>query len=111
MPSDQLRFGLDVKVEFKHSDYFYGTINTETVFKQTRIPSDITDYKAAPPTYTLLNIEAGYSMKLKQKNALQFSVSAENAANKSYRNYLNRFRYYTDEPGANIIFRIKYAFE
>ncbi len=111
MPSDQLSFGLDVKAEFKHSDYFYGTINTETAFKQTRIPSDITDYKAAPPTYTLLNIEAGYSMKIKTKNTLQFSVSAENAANKSYRNYLNRFRYYTDEPGANIIFRIKYAFE
>ena len=39
------------------------------------------------------------------------SLSVTNLLNTSYREYLNRFRYYADEMGRNITLRIKIPFE
>jgi iron complex outermembrane receptor protein len=39
-----------------------------------------------------------------------FGISITNAFNQSYRDYLNRFRYFADEQGQNISFRATYRF-
>lgn len=98
------------------------TVRVPTAFKQNRAPvtvypKDITDYEGqkiydfapAPAAYTLLNIEAGVKVPLKNRE-LSISLTGENLLNKSYRVYMNRLRYFADEPGCNFIVRIKYNF-
>ena len=38
---------------------------------------------------------------------MTIGVGVDNLLNTSYRDYLNRFRYYTDEMGTNVSLRVK----
>jgi iron complex outermembrane receptor protein len=67
------------------------------------------DFMAAPDGYFLLNISAGASLK-SNKTQYDFRISCDNALNEVYREYTNRFRYYSDEIGRNILFSIKCIF-
>jgi iron complex outermembrane receptor protein len=64
------------------------------------------DYLAPPPSYQLLNIDAGASLKVKQQK-LNLAISITNALNSNYRSYLNRYRYFANELGTNISLHIK----
>jgi len=79
----------------------------ENVFQSgsdTPLPSSF-DFAPAPDGYFLLGINAG--MRL-EKTSIRMGV--ENVLNTTYRNYMNRFRYYMDEPGINLTIRIKHNF-
>jgi iron complex outermembrane receptor protein len=71
--------------------------------------SPIFDFKAAPSEYWLWNLAAGVSVK-KQKVQYDFRVASENTLNQTYREYTNRFRYYANDLGRNIIFSVKCIF-
>lgn len=58
------------------------------------------DFTTPPPTYTIVDMEAGFTIK-KEKAKIDLIVGTNNLGNKTYRNYLNRFRYFTDEAGIN----------
>ena len=45
-----------------------------------------------------------------KENKFRIGVVIENALNKEYRNYMNRFRYYTAEMGRNVSLKISYEF-
>ena len=68
------------------------------------LPSSF-DFAAAPSGYFLLNIQAGLTLK---RNTI--SINVDNALNKTYRNYLDLFRYYADQPGVNVTLRYQYSF-
>jgi iron complex outermembrane receptor protein len=110
MPSDRINASVKFHRDFKKIRNLHAGIGIEHVFRQKKTPALITDYKAAPPAYTTLNAETGFEYRFSPKHTLAFSVSGENIANTSYRDYLNRFRYYSDELGWNLIFRLKYSF-
>jgi iron complex outermembrane receptor protein len=42
--------------------------------------------------------------------AFDLSLRVSNALNTAYRDYLNRFRYYADDQGRNISFKVAYNF-
>jgi iron complex outermembrane receptor protein len=67
------------------------------------------DFMAAPDGYVLWNMAAGVSLKSK-KSQYDFRLASENILNTTYREYTNRFRYYADEIGRNIIVSIKCIF-
>lgn len=67
------------------------------------------DYAPPPPAYTLFNIETGTSLQTKRKQ-VSIILSINNLLNTRYRNYMNAFRYYSDEVGTNISLRIKVPF-
>jgi iron complex outermembrane receptor protein len=67
------------------------------------------DFMAAPEGYYLWNLAAGMSIKGK-KVQYDFRISSENTLNTTYREYTNRFRYYADDLGRNIIFSVKCIF-
>lgn len=71
--------------------------------------SKIFDFKEAPDAYALLNVSAGFSIS-REKVRYDFRLSAENALNNSYREYTNRFRYYADEIGRNMVLSLKCIF-
>ena len=73
--------------------------------KQWRVPVNA-DYAAPPAAYFLLNAELGTTLQLKRQR-LVISISGNNLLNTVYRNYMNRFRYYSDELGRNVLLRIK----
>ncbi len=110
MPSDRISAAFDVHHDFKKIQNLHFGMNVQHVFKQHKIPVEIADYKAAPDAYTVLNADAGFDYAVTTNHKISFSISGENITNAVYRDYLNRFRYYTDELGWNLIFRLKYSF-
>ncbi len=63
------------------------------------------DFMPPPDGYLLVGIQAGIAI-----GNLSIGVEATNLFNKSYRNYLNRFRYYAYEMGRNFTLRLNYKF-
>jgi iron complex outermembrane recepter protein len=74
------------------------------VLEQRRVEAN-SDFLAPPPTYNIWRIDAGFKIK-----KLTLGLSVQNVLNTTYREYLNRFRYFTDELGRNFSLRIKYRF-
>lgn len=114
MPADRLTN--ELTYNFKNAGKLsesYISVEMPVVFKQTRAPSDKNgkqDYKVPPAGYTLLNINASTIIKV-SKIPVTISVGAKNLLNTKYREYLNSFRYFTDEMGSNISLRLKVPFE
>lgn len=96
------------------------------VFKQNRVPNklifnDISkveivfsdfggDFAPPPPAYSLWSISAGQHFNFKNNKSLFLNGSIQNLFNTKYRDYLNRFRYFTDEMGRNMVIRARYVF-
>lgn len=110
MPSDRLSASFNVHHDFKKVKNVFLGLMVQHVFKQKNIPVQISDYKPAPDAYTTLNADAGFDYVISSKHKISLSVTGENITNAIYRDYLNRFRYYADETGWNLIFRLKYLF-
>ncbi len=63
------------------------------------------DFIAPPKAYFLMNAE----VLIKWKN-IQTVLIIQNLLNQKYRDYLNTFRYFSDEMGQNIQLKVKYVF-
>lgn len=110
MPADRISSGFELHHDFKKIQHVHLGMNVQHTFKQKNTPVLIADYKATPNAYTILNADAGFDYVLNEHHTLSFSVSGENMTNTVFRDYMNRFRYYSDEPGWNLTFRIRYSF-
>ena len=75
----------------------------------TTLPEKVFDFAPAPAGYTLINLRAGFKLPLGE-HSLGFTFTAENLLNTTYRNYMNRLRYYADDVGSNFIVRVSYNF-
>ncbi len=107
MPSD--RYSVDVKV-FTNStkkiiNELYAQLGYQYVTKQWRVPQN-TDFASPPNAYGLLTAEVGTDLKIKNQ-PLSISVAATNLLNTSYRDYLDRFRYFANSEGLNVVMRLK----
>lgn len=105
----------------KKHDFFL-TVSVPIAFTQNRAPvtvypsevaayegSRVFDFAPAPHGYALLNTRLGIKFPLK-KHTLSVAFEGENLLNTSYRVYMNRLRYFADEPGTNFMLRLKYDF-
>lgn len=109
MPPNRLQG--DISYHFKSAKKFkncYITLSGIFVNKQWRVPSN-SDYAPPPPAYTLLNVEMGTTVNIKQQQLI-IGLGGSNLLNAAYRDYMNRFRYYADETGRNITLRLKVPF-
>ncbi|RYG05128.1 MAG: TonB-dependent receptor [Chitinophagaceae bacterium] len=111
MPSDrisnELAYTFNSKSEVEKP---YISFEFANVLKQTRVPDERNgkqDYKEPPPAYNLFNLNAAYTFKLGE-HPLTVGAGVRNLFNVAYREYLNSFRYYTDEAGRNVQLRLKY---
>lgn len=109
MPANRFENGITYQGHklWKLNEPYIGLENV-SVSKQTRVPPH-TDFAPPPAGYSLFNINAGFTTPL-FRHLLTVSASVNNATNVAYRDYLNRFRYYCDDLGANYILRLKYSF-
>lgn len=78
------------------------------VARQSRVRND-QDFAPAPSAYTLLDASISSAIKVKS-NQWNISLSVNNMLNTEYRDYLNRFRYYSADLGRNITLRLKIPF-
>ena len=111
IPAD--RFDNKLRYEFGSSGQHnrlrnsYLSLGGLYVAEQTRLPSTTDqDYAPAPDAYFLLHAEAGTTLQL-GKQPVEIGLSGNNLLNTSYRDYLNRFRYFADEMGRLLMFRVK----
>ena len=74
--------------------------------QQTRIPKNIMDYIPPPASYSLINLDFSSNI-LVGKKPINIGMSVMNLLNERYRDYMNRFRYFNDEPGRSFNIRCK----
>lgn len=99
-------FGSQFVAEQKRFTDYNFTLN---VLENGEVVSKLVDISTPPSSYFIMNLEAGISLNLLQ-NPLQINGKINNIANTSYRNYLNRFRYYADEMGRQFQLQLIYNF-
>jgi iron complex outermembrane receptor protein len=101
---------------------FYFGISVPVTFRQTRAPMVVSpqdvataepdetfDFAAAPDGYALLNARLGFKLPVRD-HSIGVTLTGENLLNTSYRNYMNRLRYYAEDIGSNYILRLSYNF-
>ncbi|MCZ2482896.1 TonB-dependent receptor [Aquirufa nivalisilvae] len=101
IPAD--RFEYLIRYQFNHNKQYVSAGVTQ-VSRQSRVEPG-SDYAVPPAGYQLVQLNWGYQFK-----NLDVGIRITNALNESYRDYLNRFRYYTDDQGRNIQLRVAYKF-
>jgi iron complex outermembrane receptor protein len=108
IPPDRIENALTWRRERGAKREYYCSLSSLSVARQWRYEAE-RDYAPPPSGYTLVNLDAGAAWPIgKQRLALNLSV--RNLANLTYRDYLNRFRYFADEAGRNVILRLHYSF-
>lgn len=71
--------------------------------------SETFDFMPAPSSYFLLSLRAGFTVPSSNRD-FNVSFSVDNLLDTVYRNYMNRLRYFADEPGRNFSIRLRYKF-
>lgn len=68
------------------------------------------DISTPPDAYHLWELSLAYTLTTKTKKYWDFRIIVENMTNTSYREYLNRLRFYADEMGRNVRLQLNYNF-
>jgi len=105
-PAD--RFQNSLRYEFKPIGKLkksYIGFSNLYVARQNRVPPN-SDFALPPASYTLFNAEIGCLVNWIRR-PIEISFMINNIANTAYRDYLDRLRYFADEPGRNFILRLK----
>ena len=76
---------------------------------QNGVPIFRGDFALPPPGYFLVGAETGMNLQLANR-PVSIILSGTNLLNTAYRDYLNRFRYFADEPGRNVSLKVKLSF-
>lgn len=108
IPSDRMDWGISYAFGKKanpESDRI--TLSNVLVAQQKREPDF--DLAPAPPSYALFNI--GYQKKFQfAENQFNIGLQINNLFNTEYKEYMNRFRYFTADMGRNILLKLNYQF-
>ncbi len=80
------------------------------VREQTRAPAGA-DYAPPPPGYALLGLALSTDLARPGADApVRLSLTVDNLLNTTYRDYLSRYRYFTDAPGRTVALRLAIPF-
>ncbi|MFC7526233.1 TonB-dependent receptor [Parapedobacter sp. GCM10030251] len=110
IPSDRFdhRLRWQLPIESKITSNTYLTFAHQWVLEQRRY-EPASDYAPPPPAYHLFSLYAGSQFAL-GNHPLEAGVSITNLFNRSYKEYMNRFRYYSHGLGREIGIRLSYSF-
>ena len=101
---NNIRLALQSVYNFKQNNY--PNNNFEVFIPETQTRQEL-DVSSTPDAYHLLNFSSSIDINLNQKSKLTVGLRITNVLNTSYRNYLNRLRYYADDLGRNFLFNLK----
>ncbi len=103
---NQLKLNLD---DLNWGEKMYFLISNRWVGEQRRVPK-ASDFAPPPTAYSLWNVQWGATFAMAKERKLELTLTADNVLNTSYRDYLNRFRYYADDMGRTISLRARFSF-
>ncbi len=101
---NNLKLGLESNYVFRQNEY--PDTNFE-VFLPISETTEILDLSTPPEAYHLMNLNADADFKVFGITDLSLGLTVKNLFNTSYRDYLNRLRFFADDLGRNIVLRIK----
>jgi iron complex outermembrane receptor protein len=101
---NNIRLSLQSVYNFKQNDYPDTNFEVFTPETQTW---QMVDVSSTPDAYHLLNFNSSIDININQNSKLTVGLGITNLLNTSYRNNLNRLRYYADDLGRNFLFNLK----
>lgn len=124
---DMPPFVINNKIQYKNETWFnfVSELKSEVVFRQNQFPNynfetniiinnELTpvmvDVSSPPKSYHLLHLYSEMTFKINKKNSVTTSFSIHNMLNTTYRDYLNRQRFFADEMGRNIQIQLKFNY-
>jgi iron complex outermembrane receptor protein len=109
MPADRIEtefgFHWDHNQRLKH---IYIGPSIQYVAKQHRVPEG-SDFVDPPSAYWLTSLHIATHFRMGRNHA-EIGLQITNLLNTRYRDYMDRFRYFTDAMGRNVSLRMKYRF-
>ncbi|MDO5970160.1 TonB-dependent receptor [Flavivirga aquimarina] len=103
----QLHTELQSELVLRQNDF---PNNNFDVYIATTDSSVLLDISSPPPTYHLLHFQSDITLNVSKKTNLNIGLNITNIFNTSYREYLNRLRYFADDLGRNIMLQIKFNY-
>jgi iron complex outermembrane receptor protein len=124
---DMPPFVINNKIQYKNESWFnlVAELKSELVFRQNQFPNYnfetnivvnneltpvLVDISSPPKGYHLLHFYSEMTFKINKKNSLTTSFSVQNIMDTTYRDYLNRQRFFVDEMGRNIQIQLKFNY-
>lgn len=118
MPAANTTTGLNYTLPIKHkidlgieSVYFFRQNEFPDTNFEVFIPAterlELVDVSTPPPAYHLLNLNVATHFNIHSTTNLHLNLKVTNLLDTSYRDYLNRLRYYADDLGRNIMLQLK----
>lgn len=104
---NNLRLSLESEYNFRQNEY---PDNNFEVFIPEIGATKLVDVSTPPDAYHLLHFNSSIDFKTTKNKTLTVGLEIENLLNTSYRNYLNRFRYYADDLGRNFLINLKFNY-
>lgn len=104
-----INFKQSLRYDFIPKKYsLYLQVENRVVIRQHWFPKGV-DFIPPPQGYSIFNFYAGITLP-KNKSNWELIAQIENIFDQSYRDYLNRFRYFVDNTGINFSIKLKYNF-
>ncbi|MEK9613322.1 MAG: TonB-dependent receptor, partial [Flavobacteriaceae bacterium] len=96
------------------SAYFFRQNEYPNVNFEVYIPQEeqfkLVDVSTPPDAYHLLNFSSSIDLKSVSFGLFSIDLTITNLLNTSYRNYLNRLRFYADDLGRNFLIKLKFNY-
>lgn len=110
IPADRIDHHLRWEIPLKSGKFSnsYLKLGHRAVLRQARYEEG-SDYAPPPPAYQLFSFHGGTRLALGHRE-VDISLSATNLFNTQYREYMNRFRYFSHDMGRNVSIRLAYLF-
>lgn len=110
MPSNRVETSLKYKKNFEERKRtITAKVGNQFVLKQNRFNEE-QEFAVPPDSYSLFFTSFSFKKEFKNKQTIESIITIDNLLNEVYRDYLNRFRFFTDEQGRNITIRLNYNF-
>ena len=102
---------LEIKSEIVLKQNRYPDNNFYTnIIKNNELESVLVDISTPPPAYQLLHFYGEMQLQIFDKIHTKVALGVQNILNVSYRDYLNRQRFFADETGRNIHIQLKFNY-
>ena len=101
---NNIRLSLQSEYNFRQNEY---PDTNFVVFIPETETMEVVDVSTPPDAYHLLNFNSSIDFKANNTAKLTVGFGVTNLLNTSYRNYLNRLRYYADDLGRNFLLNLK----
>jgi iron complex outermembrane receptor protein len=120
-----LNLGNTIQFAKKEWHHFKAELKSEMVFRQNHFPDNnfvanviennslvpvLVDISSPPPAFHLLHLYSEMKFKTTTNSAITITLFVQNMLNTSYRDYLNRQRFFADEMGRNIQLQLKFNY-